>query len=172
MPYRSSSAAILLSSVLATGLAIGQPAFAAEPPASAPAPGSPGTYVEHAAVAAQLAKAIAASKDPAVAPIAITDQYTINEVHRGKVAPPAIHPGWTELHMVLEGSATFVTGGQIVAGKDGGASTVEGGVSRKVNKGDVVIVPPNTPHWYQQIDAGITVVEVRFIAPATAAPAK
>jgi mannose-6-phosphate isomerase-like protein (cupin superfamily) len=153
---------------LLSAFAVSASAFSAEPPASAPLPGSPGTYVDHAAIADQLAKAMAASKDPAVAAVATTDQYLINEVHRGKIAPPAIHPGWTELHIVLEGSATFVTGGKIVTDKSG-ASTIDGGVGRKIDKGDVVIVPPNTPHWYKQIDGGITVVEVRFIAPVTAA---
>jgi hypothetical protein len=28
-------------------------------------------------------------------------------------------------------------------------------------------VPPGTAHWYKQIDGGITVIEVRFIAPPT-----
>jgi len=140
------------------------PAISAEPPASAPLPGSPGIYVDHAEIADRLAKAMGASKDPAVAAVATTDQYLINQVHRVKIAPPAVHPGWTELHIVLEGSATFVTGGKIVTDK-GGASAIDGGIGRKLSKGDVVIVPPNTPHWYKQIDAGITVVEVRFIAP-------
>jgi mannose-6-phosphate isomerase-like protein (cupin superfamily) len=167
MRNSKSSATISLLSAFAMSAS----AFAAEPPPSAPLAGSPGIYVDHTAVAEQLARSMAASNDPAVAAIATTDQYLINEVHRGKIAPPAIHPGWTELHMVLEGSATFVTGGKIVAGKDG-ASTIDGGVGRKISKGDVVIVPPNTPHWYQRIDAGITVVEVRFIAPVSAAAAK
>jgi mannose-6-phosphate isomerase-like protein (cupin superfamily) len=168
MTYRNSSVAIAAAAAVAAFV----PAIAAEQPAAAPLPGSPGSYVAHCAVAAQLAKAIAASQDPAVAPMAITDQYLINEVHRGKVAPPAVHPGWTELHLVLEGSATFVTGGQIIAATAGSASSIEGGISRKVEKGDAVVVPPNTPHWYKQIDGGgITVVEVRFMAPATTAGA-
>jgi len=153
---------------LLCAFAIAPIAFSAEPSAPAPLPGSPAIYIDHAAVVEQLAKATAASNDPAVAAVATTDQYLINEVRRGKIAPPAIHPGWTELHIVLEGTATFVTGGRIVTDASG-ASKIDGGVARRIDKGDVVIVPPNTPHWYQQIDAGITVVEVRFIAPVTAA---
>jgi quercetin dioxygenase-like cupin family protein len=38
-------------------------------------------------------------------------------------------------------------------------------VRRKVAKGDVVIVPPNTPHWYTDIDGSLDAIEVRFIAP-------
>jgi mannose-6-phosphate isomerase-like protein (cupin superfamily) len=138
-------------------------AMAAEQPA--PAPGTPGVFVDHAAIAAELAKSVAAAKNPAVAPISLTDQYLINRVRRTKTAPPAAHPGWTELHLVLDGSATFVTGGQITT--KNGASVITGGVTQKVQKGDAVIVPANTPHWYQQIDGEINVVEVRFIAPTT-----
>jgi mannose-6-phosphate isomerase-like protein (cupin superfamily) len=169
MSHRNSGIAAIAATILTALL----PAAAAEPPAAAPAPGSPGVYVGHAAVAAQLATAVAASKDPAVSPVAITDQYSINQVHRGKPAPPAIHPGWTELHIVLDGGATFITGGQIKASADGNRSVVEGGVSHRVEKGDAVIVPPNSPHWYQQVDTGgITVIEVRFIAPAAGNPGK
>ena len=32
-------------------------------------------------------------------------------------------------------------------------------------KGDVIIVPPNTPHWYQDVEGTITYLEVRFVAP-------
>jgi mannose-6-phosphate isomerase-like protein (cupin superfamily) len=106
--------------------------------------------------------------------MAITDQYSINEVHRSKpTAPPAIHPGWTELHLVLDGSATFVTGGRIAAAQGTNGSVIEGGVSQKLEKGDAVVVPPNTAHWYQQIDnGGITVIEVRFVAPVPPASLK
>ena len=134
---------------------------------SAPAPGSPGLYVGDSTIEAKLKEAMQAAKDPAVSPIAITDQYLVNKVHRTKVGAPAVHPGWTELHIVLEGSGTFVTGGKIVPDAQGKPGTIDGGVSQTVSKGDAVVVPPNSPHWYKQIDGGITVIEVRFIAPAS-----
>jgi mannose-6-phosphate isomerase-like protein (cupin superfamily) len=76
--------------------------------------------------------------------------------------------GWTELHFILDGSATFTTGGKIIG--SGGGAIIEGGVSRKVQKGDAVIVPPNTPHWYNQVDGSLTYLEVRFIAPTATTP--
>jgi quercetin dioxygenase-like cupin family protein len=30
----------------------------------------------------------------------------------------------------------------------------------------VVIIPPNTPHWYKAVDGAITYLDVRFFAPA------
>lgn len=34
-----------------------------------------------------------------------------------------------------------------------------------VTKGDVIIVPAGSPHWYSQVDGAITYLEVRWLAP-------
>jgi mannose-6-phosphate isomerase-like protein (cupin superfamily) len=172
MTHRSSSLTVACggAALLFASLA----AMAAEPPPAATPAGGPATYVGRAATEAKLAASVAAAKDPATGSVIATDQYTIVSVRRVKAgAPPAIHPGWTELHMVTDGSATFVTGGKIVTPAGATSAVIEGGVSRKIEKGDTVIVPANTPHWYQQIDGGgISAVEVRFIAPPVADAAK
>jgi mannose-6-phosphate isomerase-like protein (cupin superfamily) len=167
MTHRFSSLTVALSgAALLVGCLATQ---AAEPPPAATPAGGPATYVGHAAIEAKVAASVAAGKDPASGSVIATDQYTITSVRRVKPgAPPAIHPGWTELHLVTEGSATFVTGGKIVTPPGATAAIIEGGVSRKIEKGDTVIVPANTPHWYQQIDGGISAVEIRFIAPPVA----
>ncbi|MDB6082146.1 MAG: Cupin 2 conserved barrel domain protein [Gammaproteobacteria bacterium] len=154
-------------------LLVGTVLSAAAGPAAPPAPaaGSPAVYLPQAGLAETMRLALAKSSEPALAPIGVTDQYFINEVHRGAAGAPAVHPGWTELHFILEGSGTFVTGGTITAGP-GGTSSIQGGISRKVSKGDAIIVPANTPHWYQQIDGALTAIEVRFIAPGTPYPPK
>ena len=79
------------------------------------------------------------------------------------------HPDGTEVHHIIEGAATFVTGGTIVrsanAGGRGGNATIEGGQSRRVAKGDVILVPAGTPHWYKDLEGSITYLEVRFDLP-------
>ncbi|MGH8624177.1 MAG: cupin domain-containing protein [Gammaproteobacteria bacterium] len=57
---------------------------------------------------------------------------------------------------VLEGSATFVTGGKLIGGKDIAsgeirAANVEGGEDRRIVKGDVIVVPNGTPHWFKEV---------------------
>jgi mannose-6-phosphate isomerase-like protein (cupin superfamily) len=126
-----------------------------------------GLYVQAAALAEKLRNQALQHADPALAPISITDAYSIQEVHRDKPGPPAIHAGWTELHYILAGSADFVTGGTI---KGDVERIIEGGVSHIVRAGDAVIVPADTPHWYRTIDASLTVLEVRFVAPKPASP--
>ena len=99
--------------------------------------------------------------------VANTDQYSINVVHRVVGAGAIAHPGWTEVHHIIDGGATFVTGGTIVrpAAGSGGVASIEGGVSKHVGKGDVVVIPENSPHWYKDVDGSVTYLEVRFLAP-------
>ena len=71
-------------------------------------------------------------------------------------------------HYIIEGSGTVVTGGTIVrpAAGSGALATIENGVTRHVTKGDVIIVPENSAHWYKDIESQITYLEVRWLAPA------
>ena len=74
----------------------------------------------------------------------------------------------TEIYQMLDGAATLVTGGSIVdpvntsaAAKSIGHSSVvgpsiQGGVSRRLAKGDVVIIPGGTPHWWSNLETDIT----------------
>ena len=94
-----------------------------------------------------------------------TDQYRINIVKRDQPAGAIAHAGNTELHYIIEGSGTVVTGGTIVRGANGQPATIENGVTQRVKPGDVIIVPANSPHWYSQIDGPITYLEVRWLAP-------
>jgi mannose-6-phosphate isomerase-like protein (cupin superfamily) len=138
---------------------------------TAPAAGSPGIYLPHMQIERSIDAATAKQTNPALGTIGETDQYFIHQVHRTQSAPAAIHPGWTELHYILAGSGTFVTGGKLKDSLDGKGRSIEGGEAHKVSKGDAVIVPANTPHWYQSIDGSLDELEVRFIAQgAPAAP--
>jgi mannose-6-phosphate isomerase-like protein (cupin superfamily) len=130
----------------------------------APAPGSPAIFKS----ATELAEGLRTGKPNAAAmtlsQIARNDQYSINLVHRSKATGALAHPGNTELHYILEGSGTVVTGGTIVR-KDGASATIEGGESHRFGKGDVVVVPAGSPHWYSATDGEITYLEVRWLAP-------
>jgi mannose-6-phosphate isomerase-like protein (cupin superfamily) len=72
----------------------------------------------------------------------------------------------TEIYYMLEGTGTLVTGGTIPDEKSTGASPntkrpnfggtkIDGGVTRKVVPGDVVIIPGNVPHWWSALDTDI-----------------
>jgi len=68
----------------------------------------------------------------------------------------------TEIYYILDGSATLVTGGTLPDPKPlrAGSTTlqskrIDGGVSRKVGKGDVIIIPGRTPHWFSSQEGNL-----------------
>lgn len=75
-----------------------------------------------------------------------------------------LHPvNTTEIYYMLEGSAVLVTGGTMIDPQPAPApslsirgASIEGGVSRRIKAGDVVIIPGHTPHWFSSLDSDIT----------------
>jgi mannose-6-phosphate isomerase-like protein (cupin superfamily) len=67
----------------------------------------------------------------------------------------------TEIYYMLEGVATLVTGGTLrepgppIQGTSARSPGIDGGVSRRVTKGDVVIIPGHTPHWWSELETDI-----------------
>ena len=146
----------------------GRGAAAQEAAPPAPPAGSAGTYKSGADLMEILKKNMSPTGEMTTSAVSNTDQYRINIVHRSKPAGAIAHPGNTELHYIIEGSGTVVTGGTIVRPPQGSnaLATIEGGVTKHVTKGDVVIVPENSAHWYKDIEGQITYLEVRWLAPA------
>jgi uncharacterized RmlC-like cupin family protein len=69
---------------------------------------------------------------------------------------------------MLEGAGTLVTGGTLVDPRRAPASStnvrgsrIDGGVSRRVAKGDVVIIPGHLPHWWSNLEGDIAYLIVR-----------
>jgi len=91
--------------------------------------------------------------------------YNANLEYRAAVGPASIHEKEAEFFYVIDGSATMVTGGKLQNEKRTNAenltgSGIEGGMSRKVAKGDFIVVPENTPHWFSSIDGSITLMSL------------
>ncbi len=73
-----------------------------------------------------------------------------------------LHPvNTTEIYYMLEGVATLVTGGTLIdstpapSGSSLRGSGIQGGVTRRVTKGDVIIIPGHTPHWFSELETDI-----------------
>jgi mannose-6-phosphate isomerase-like protein (cupin superfamily) len=126
------------------------------------------TYASAADVAALLAKAKADHKDgqPLVAERILTlAPYAASLEYRSAVGPAAVHEKEAEIFYVIDGSATLVTGGKLVDEKRNNAANlggtgIEGGKSQAVAKGDFVIVPENTPHWFSAINGTIVLMSL------------
>jgi mannose-6-phosphate isomerase-like protein (cupin superfamily) len=146
------------------GRGAGQEAAPAPP---APPAGSAGTYKAGTDLMDILKKNMSPTGEMTTSAVSNTDQYRVNIVHRVKPAGAIAHAGNTELHYIIEGAGTVVTGGTIVRPPTGSAAaaTIENGVTRRVTKGDIIIVPENSAHWYKDIEGQITYLEVRWLAP-------
>jgi mannose-6-phosphate isomerase-like protein (cupin superfamily) len=139
------------------------PQTPAAPPA--PSPGSPAIFKAGADLDAVLKKATVSAGGMSSSSVTITDQYRVSVVHRDKAAGALAHPGNTELLYITEGSGTVVTGGTIVPAAGGTPASIANGVTQKITKGDVIIVPAGSPHWFAVVDSPITYLEVRWLAP-------
>lgn len=126
------------------------------------------TCLTEAELSAALKEAAKTAPAMHTAPVKNEDHYRINIVRRTTAAGAIAHPDGTEVHHIVEGAATLVTGGTIVrptgggSGRGAAAATIDGGVARRVAKGDVILIPAGTPHWYRDLEGPITYLEVRF----------
>ena len=86
------------------------------------------------------------------------------------------HAQVTEVYHIIDGSGTFVTGGTIanarqvpadnvintiLVGPSTTGAAIQGGQSRKVGPGDVIIVPPGVAHWFSSVDADMNYLVIR-----------
>lgn len=96
------------------------------------------------------------------------ENYMVHASRRDKSGLSEVHTLDTDIIYVVEGTATFVTGGRSIdpkmtAANEFRGTSIEGGETRQLKKGDVVIVPNGTPHWFKQVDGAFLyyVVKVR-----------
>ena len=94
--------------------------------------------------------------------------YMVHASRREKAGLAEVHTRDADIIHVLDGKATFVTGGSVVNGKNVAddelrGDSINGGETRELAKGDVVVVPAGTPHWFQQVNGPFLyyVVKVR-----------
>lgn len=72
------------------------------------------------------------------------------------------HKDFTEVLYVVSGAATLVVGGttKTAAPNKFGGRSIQGGESFRVSQGDVYIMPPDTVHWYKNVEAPFRYVGV------------
>ena len=152
------------------------------------------TDISKAEVEATVQKtAAAAVSDQAIRVVSINGEYNVGVgvVHRAKTNATSTggsveHSQITEVYHVIEGTATLVTGGtidnpresapdspvvKVLNGPSTQGGVVQNGISRKIGPGDVVIIPPNTPHWFSEITTDQIVYLVVRVDPHKLLPA-
>ena len=146
-------------------------AFAQQPPAQGAAPAAM-LFASSADVAALVAKAKSERKpDQAnfVQPLVRLAPYNANLEYRvsGVNAPASVHEREAEMFYVVEGAGTLVTGGALRDEKRTNAenltgSAIDGGTPRRIVKGDWVMVPEKTAHWFSQVEGTIVLMSIHL----------
>ena len=104
------------------------------------------TYVPHDKVSATMVKGGQIIDDHGL--IVLAQRRTAGEVE--------VHEKTNHVFIIVEGEATFVTGGTLVGGKQTApdqlrGSGVQGGQTHRLTKGDVITIPAKTPHWWKEV---------------------
>jgi glc operon protein GlcG len=94
--------------------------------------------------------------------------YQVHASRRDAEGQVEVHTKDADIIYMLDGTTTFVTGGTVVGGQTTApdeirGTSVQGGETRRLTKGDVIIVPKGTPHWFKEISGPVLyyVVKVR-----------
>jgi len=127
----------------------------------------PVTYIESKKVSASFVKgAVLVGEDETMMHAA--RNYMVHASHRDKPGVVEIHELDTDIVYVLRGSAQLITGGfpvgtKTIAPHEFRAPSVDGGETRSLVPGDVVIIPNRVPHWFKEVEAPFDyyVVKVR-----------
>lgn len=104
----------------------------------------------------------------------------ISVVHRTRtggrqIAPAAVHTEVTEIFHIIAGTGTVVTGGTLEppqqnendarSGPTILGSRIVDGITRGVGPGDVIVVPPNTPVQFTEVNSAELVYLVLRVDP-------
>lgn len=135
---------------------------------------APVTYKSAADVAALIASAKGKNATKAQALISQNilnlAPYKASLEYRSGVAAASVHEKEAEFFYVIDGSATLITGGKLVGESRTNAenltgTAIEGGNSQAVAKGDFIVVPENTPHWFSEIKSTLVLMSLHVPRP-------
>ena len=94
--------------------------------------------------------------------------FSIMTARRDHSGESELHQRDTDIFYVVQGSATFITGGQMVNPRQTGPGEMRGsgvsdGKTWNLSTGDVMVIPAGTPHWFKQVSSTVLyfVVKVR-----------
>lgn len=134
-----------------------QPAAAA----ASPKPLTSVVFFDHTRTAEAFAKATHLYDAP---------DFTVQGGHREVPGQVELHDKETDVIYIIDGAATFVAGGTMV---DGAVSRpgqwlgkdITGGVEHRLVKGDMILVPAGTPHWFKSVSPQVTYYVVKIVKP-------
>jgi quercetin dioxygenase-like cupin family protein len=95
-----------------------------------------------------------------------TENYSVMANKRTGGGQSELHDKDTDVFYVIDGSATFITGGTMVEGKSTApgetrGTSINGGQTHHLSKGDVITIPKGVPHWFKAVDGSVVYVVVK-----------
>ena len=120
------------------------------------------TYVDAARVAEAFAKGGA---------LGTGSDHVASVLRRVKPGQVEIHTKETDIFYIVDGTATFVTGGTMVGGKETRpnqmlGTDIQGGQTHQLKKGDFISIPAGIPHWFKDVPtSGVTYYMVKVVKP-------
>ena len=123
--------------------------------------GSGVVYIAADKVAASLA---------AGGPLVTQSDLLVQGSHRNAAGEVEVHDKQTDVFYVVDGEATFVTGGTMVDGKVSApgqwlGASINGGQTQHISKGDVLVIPAGVPHWFKEVPKSISYFVVKVLKP-------
>src|SRR2546425_12350288 len=151
----------------------------------------PATYISTDEIQAYVKKAMAERlTDQQIRDVEIGKSHIgIGVVHRGKLASPAPdsvaeHDLVSEVYHVIEGSATLVTGPDLIGkkrrpadletvrlfnGPGNNSASIRDGVAHELKVGDVIVIPAGTGRWVTMFENHSTYPMIR-VDPSNVTP--
>lgn len=121
---------------------------------------------------AQQAKAtyVESAKVAAGGTFTTTPDYAVQMLKRTAAGQVEVHTKETDIFYVVDGEATIVTGGMMVGGKETQpnqlrGTSIEGGETFHLKKGDSITIPAGVPHWFKEVPQSIQYFTVKSIKP-------
>jgi len=116
-------------------------------------------HIDHEKVSAALATG---------GPLLVTNNFKVQTGRRTGPGEVEIHERDTDVFYILDGTATFVTGGKAVEPRTTSAGEIRakeitGGEERRLVKGDVIVIPRGVPHWFKQVDGTFVYFVVKVV---------
>jgi len=117
------------------------------------------TFVGHDKVAEALAKG---------GGLVTASNLTVSGNHRTGPGQVEVHDKETDILYIMEGQATLVTGGTMVGGRQTApgqhrGTDVQGGETRRLQKGDVIVIPAGIPHWFKEVSPTVNYFTVKVL---------
>jgi quercetin dioxygenase-like cupin family protein len=96
---------------------------------------------------------------------------SVSGIRRTEPGQVEVHDRETDIFYVTEGEGTIVTGGTMIGGKQTApgqqrGTDIQGGETRRLQQGEVIVIPAGVPHWFKTVSPTINYLTVKVIAPS------